>query len=86
MNNNITLVERKIRNLVLANGISPRELVVGVHNACAHGELWPTANFGPDGKYLVEMFDGFDKSIAGAKKVKKSLTFTRRCGRVSAVK
>ena len=83
---NAIFVEAKVRELVTTNGISPLELVVGVHNACSHGDLWPTVNFGPDDKYLGEMFDGFDTSIAGAEKAKKKLTNSRRRGRVSAVK
>ena len=66
----VELVEASVKALVLGNNISPSALMIGVHNACAHGSLWPSANFGKKDIYLGQMFDGFEKSIEGAKKVK----------------
>lgn len=70
---NIELVETKVKALVLENNVSPKDLLIGVHNACVHGALWPKLNFGKDDRYLGQMFDGFELSIEGAKKVQKRI-------------
>ena len=70
---NIKFVEDQIRMIILENKVTPAELLIAVHNVCAHGELWPRLNFGKKDCYLGQMFDGFDISIAGAEKVKKKI-------------
>ena len=65
----VEMVEKFLKSMVKDFEIGPDDLLIGVHNACTHGETWEGANFGKDDKYLQEMFRGFDISIAAAKQV-----------------
>jgi len=80
---NIEIVTEEIKSLVLSHNISPKDLLIGVHNACAHGELWPKANFGKNDGHLGQIFDGLELSIEGAKKVQIALDKSARCGKMS---
>jgi mRNA-degrading endonuclease YafQ of YafQ-DinJ toxin-antitoxin module len=62
----ITEFEKFLMNAVKKNKIDAETLVIAVHNACAHGEIFEKHAPVTD-KQLTGMFKGFDISIAASR-------------------
>ena len=64
------VVERMVRGLVKEPD-DLFEVVVGLHNAMAHGEILESADIMFSDDHLVLFFKGMDKALKAAKKIKK---------------
>ena len=68
--NSITMLEAQFRGLVEAD-IPVRDILIAIHNTCAHGEIFkrkPNTTFD---KNLATLFDGFDTSLKALKEIER---------------
>lgn len=66
---NINIVEESVKGLLRA-GVKIDEILVGIHNACVHGEAIADTGGHVTDASLKELFAGFETSIAAATKMK----------------
>lgn len=64
------LAEKVITALVKEFELTPEELMIGLHNACAHGTIF-SEHAPPTDEELKALFDGFEISINAFKKKKR---------------
>lgn len=67
---NVDLVEATIRMLV-AQSVSPLEVMSGLHNAFVHGELFEEAGYNVNDKDLGKFFDGIESAHKAVKRMGK---------------
>jgi len=66
----VYMLESMMRGMTESGHINPRQILVALHNVCAHGEVIEDCggDLDDDDKILGEIFDGFEKSLKGFKK------------------
>lgn len=64
----VDLCESMVRGII-KGGVSPNELLVGMHNAFVHGELFGEADLECSEESLGKLFNGLDIAIEAAKEI-----------------
>jgi hypothetical protein len=65
---NVNVVEATIRMLI-AQDVSPSEVMSGIHNAFVHGELFEEAGYNVNDKDLGKFFDGIETAQKAVKRM-----------------
>jgi hypothetical protein len=66
----IKMVEGIVKGLVKEFELTPAEIMIGVHNASVHGEIYEGGvDFGKEDELLAQFFEGMEKSIEAANKM-----------------
>ena len=67
----IDALESVLRNLIVSEFAKPSEILCAFANVCCHGTVFEELGYIVKDKQLEKLFEGFDKSLAAARKMEK---------------